>query len=124
MRGVNTPWVLYDEVMDVPIFSTVDQDEVLMLRMVNNGSILYYGLLRDGFGFKAVSGYGWYQRWYDNRQLLDEIAAAEVNGYTIDFGPVTFPVGEGVAANIRSGRFAAADVALLEAFHAAGAPNI
>jgi len=106
----------------VPAVATED---VLMLRMADDkGSILYYGLLRDGSGFRVMSGYEWMNRRFNGDDLSADVVAAEIDGYHLDYGPVSFPVTDVVAESIRHGRFAAASIFLLYAFHDAGAPNI
>jgi hypothetical protein len=109
----------------LPSEGTVPQ-EILMLRMTNSeGSIQHFGVLRDGFGFRAVSGYGWHACQYsDDEALLAEVVAAEIDGYEVDYGPVSFPVTDVVASSISNGRFAVTSIVLLEGFQAAGAPNI
>ena len=105
--------------------NTTPSEEVLMLRMVNGeGSIIHIGLLRDGFGFKAVSGHRWIPMQYNDKQILAVIAHEEVSGYTLDYGPVSFPVIGAVVESIRLGRVTRTATVLLNAFHQAGAPNI
>jgi len=100
-------------------------EEFLMLRMTNGeGSIIYLGMLRDGNGFAARSGYRWTKCDFDEDDFMTHVAVSEDAGYHLDYGPVSFPVIDVVAESIRHGRFTATDVILLEAFHTAGAPNI
>lgn len=108
------------------IVVTQRQDELLMLRMTNGkGSILYFGVLRDGLGFRSVSGFNWARMNFDDEaSLVLSVHRAEVNGYSLDYGPVSFPVDGFVAKSICAGRFASIGAILLDAFHAAGAPNI
>ena len=100
-------------------------EDVLMLRMINGeGSILHFGLLRNGSGFRATSGYGWMKRRFVDDDLAAEVVAAEIDGYHLDYGPVSFPVDEVLVESISHGRFVGTSIVLLERFQAAGAPNI
>lgn len=103
----------------------VATEDLLMLRMVNGeGSILHFGMLRDGWGFQAASGGGWYLKLYADNKLAGLVEAEERHGYHLDYGPVSFPVTDVVAASIRAGRFAVTAIVLLDSFHDAGAPHV
>jgi hypothetical protein len=100
-------------------------EDVLMLRMINGeGSILHFGMLRNGSGFRATSGYDWMKRRFVDDDLAAEVVAAEIDGYHLDYGPVSFPVSGAVAEGISRGRFVGTSIVLLERFQEAGAPNI
>jgi len=99
--------------------------ELLMLRMINDkGSILHFGTLRSGWGFSAESGFGWSSRHFDENGLAGLVRRAELDGYHLDFGPVSFPITDVVAASVAAGRFAVTSMVLLDGFADAGAPNI
>jgi hypothetical protein len=118
-------WVANPPLKWVPAGEAVAVEDFLMLRMVNDeGSILHLGMLRDGWGFRSVSGYGWYSKLYADNKLARAVELGERDGYRLDYGPVSFPVTDVVAESIRRGRFAVMSIVLLEGFQGAGAPNI
>ena len=102
-------------------------EELFMFRMVKDetGGVLHYGVLRDGAGFKAVSGYGWNWRNYgDGDALLSSVAAEERHGYHLDYGPLSFRISDRNATGIREVLGGDLWNVLLDSFHDAGAPSV